>query len=68
MSDLALRHCPPKRQTYHCALYDALAGALPLTALGNIPDVKQLSLAQLVSLSTLNADKRAGFEQKQFDL
>jgi len=68
LSDLALRHCPSKRQTYHCALYDALAGALLLTALGNIPDVKQLSLAQLVSLSTLNADKRAGFEQKQFDL
>jgi len=64
----AEKHCPLSRRSYHCALYDALAGALLLNALALIPDVAQLSLAQLITLSTLDPVKREELEQTELGL
>jgi DNA polymerase-3 subunit epsilon len=68
LSELAFKYCPLNRQGYHCALYDALAGALLLNALGKISAVAQMSLAQIITLSTQNVDKRTDFVQRQFEL
>ena len=62
---LAREHCPEARRRYHAALYDALAGALLLLALGRDARVASLSLARLVVLSTLDPDKREDMLQSR---
>ena len=62
---LAADRCPPERCGYHCALYDALAGALLLARLARDPQVTQLSLMQLLALSTFNAEKREALQQRE---
>ncbi|MFI5357360.1 MAG: 3'-5' exonuclease, partial [Opitutales bacterium] len=53
LDTLAASHCPPDRCRYHAALYDALAGALLLLYLARDPQLAQLSVMQLLALSTL---------------
>jgi DNA polymerase-3 subunit epsilon len=59
----AAAHCPPGRRRYHCALYDALAGALLLARLARDPQLAGLSLLQLLTLSTLDPVKRDALQQ-----
>jgi DNA polymerase-3 subunit epsilon len=66
---LAQRHCPFGRQRYHAALYDALAGALLLATLAREPRLAEMTIMQLLALSTLDPDKRDSLQQgKLFDL
>jgi DNA polymerase-3 subunit epsilon len=60
---LAKRHCPMGRQRYHAALYDALAGALLLVSLAREPRLAELSIMQLLALSTLDPGKRDALQQ-----
>lgn len=60
---LASTHCPAGRRNYHAALYDALAGALLLTSLARDPRLAELSVMQLLALSTLDAVKREALQQ-----
>lgn len=61
----AAKHCPPGRRLYHCALYDALAGALLLARLARDPQLAGLSLLQLLALSTLDPVKRDALQQRE---
>ena len=60
---LAREHCPSGRRRFHAALYDALAGALLLAVLARDPDWSRLTTMQMLSLSTLNPEKRDGLAQ-----
>lgn len=60
---LAAVHCPAERRRYHAALYDALGGALLLVSLAREPELAQLSLRQLLALSTLDGEKRDDLQQ-----
>jgi DNA polymerase III epsilon subunit-like protein len=62
------RYCMINRRDYHCALYDALAGALLLRALASIEEVAKLSLAQLIILSSLDPIKRSNLEQSELPI
>jgi DNA polymerase-3 subunit epsilon len=62
---LARAHCPPDRSHYHAALYDALAGALLLAALAREPRLAELSIMQLLALSTLDGKKRDALSQDE---
>lgn len=62
---LAAVHCPPERQRYHAALYDALAGALLLASLARDPQLANLTTMQLLALSTLDGDKRDALQQRE---
>ena len=62
---LAQTHCPPDRRRYHAALYDALAGALLLASLARDPRLAQMTVMQLLALSTLDADKRDALRQRE---
>ncbi|MDE3085083.1 MAG: 3'-5' exonuclease [Verrucomicrobiota bacterium] len=62
---LAAAHCPPARRRYHAALYDALAGALLLASLAGEPWLADLSVAQMLALSTLNLVKRDSLQQRE---
>ncbi len=57
--------CPPERRRYHCALYDALAGALLLSRLARDPQLSGLSLLQVLALSTLDPRKRDALQQTE---
>lgn len=59
----ASRWCPPDRTRYHAALYDALAGALLLARLARESATSGVSVAWLLTKSTLDADKRTSMEQ-----
>jgi DNA polymerase-3 subunit epsilon len=61
----AKRHCPGERCRYHCALYDALAGALLLSRLAADSEIARLSLMQLLALSTLDPRKRDSLQQTE---
>ena len=61
----AVAHCPPDRRQYHCALYDALAGALLLARLARDPQLAGLTLLQLLALSTLDPVKRDALQQRE---
>lgn len=61
----AARHCPDGRRQYHCALYDALAGALLLARLARDPQLATLTLLQLLALSTLDPQKRDALQQRE---
>lgn len=60
---LAAQHCPPQRQRYHAALYDALAGALLLASLARESRISELSVMQLLALSTLDGEQRDTLRQ-----
>lgn len=60
---LSSSFCPPERNHYHAALYDALAGALILLYLATVPETKGYDLPRLLTLSTQNADKRDSLQQ-----
>ncbi len=61
----AARWCPPARARYHAALYDALAGALLLGRLSKEPSLAGGSLGWMLSMSTLDPEKRASLEQDE---
>ena len=65
LETLAGAHCPPERRRYHAALYDALAGALLLSALARDPQLAALSPMQLLALSTLDGAKRDALQQRE---
>jgi DNA polymerase III epsilon subunit-like protein len=65
LEELAAAHCPASRRRYHAALYDALAGALLLAALGRDPQLARLTTMQLLALSTLDPDKRSALTQRE---
>ncbi|MBL9213224.1 MAG: 3'-5' exonuclease [Opitutaceae bacterium] len=58
-------HCPSGRRQYHCALYDALAGALLLARLARDPQLAGLTLLQVLALSTLDPVKRDALQQRE---
>ena len=62
---LAEKHCPIGRRSYHCALYDALAGALLLASLARQPQLASLTVTQLLALSTLDPKKRDSIVQRE---
>jgi DNA polymerase III epsilon subunit-like protein len=57
LDQYAVRHCPPTRRKYHCALYDALASALLLLHLARQPGFEQMTITWLQELS-LSAAQR----------
>ncbi len=60
---LAKEHCPMERRKYHAALYDALAAALLLVALGRRPEFSRMTVPWLLQTSTANPAKRAALQQ-----
>ena len=60
---LAEQYAPPARRHYHAALYDALAGALLLKRLGEIPELQNYSCSWLLAMSTANPQKRDSIRQ-----
>lgn len=62
---LAAEHCPAARRHYHAALYDALAGALLLTALLSQPGFSAATLPWLLQMSTLDPEKRSALQQRK---
>ncbi|MCC6415121.1 MAG: 3'-5' exonuclease [Opitutaceae bacterium] len=65
LNELAATHCPESRRHYHAAPYDALAGAVLLRALGREPQLAELSIMQLLALSTLDGGKRDALQQEE---
>ena len=65
LAALAAEICPEGRRHYHAALYDALAGALLLARLAEIPGWGDRSLRWLLEHSTLDADRREGLRQTE---
>jgi DNA polymerase-3 subunit epsilon len=63
LDELAIKYCPVGRQRYHAALYDALAGALLLVSLAREPRLRELSVMQMLALSTLDGEKRDALQQ-----
>lgn len=63
LDGLARQHCPAERRRYHAALYDALAGALLLASLAREPRLRELTVMQLLALSTLDPEKRDRLQQ-----
>lgn len=57
--------CPPRRQRYHCALYDALASALLLIRLLGEKELESASLRWLINQSASSAGKRQSMEQQE---
>ena len=58
-------HCPSGRQSYHCALFDALASALLLTFYCSEFCDERMPITQLVAHSQGNAIKRQKVEQRE---
>ncbi len=63
LDQLAARSCPQDRCRYHAALYDALAGAVLLGSLAQESSIAELTLMQLLALSTLDGEKRDAIQQ-----
>jgi DNA polymerase-3 subunit epsilon len=63
LDQLAEKHCPVERRQYHAALYDALAGALLLVSLAREPRLADVSIMQMLALSTLDGEKRDALRQ-----
>lgn len=63
LDEFAAQHCPTERCQYHAALYDALAGAVLLGSLARESAVAELTMMQLLALSTLDGDKRDALQQ-----
>jgi DNA polymerase III epsilon subunit-like protein len=65
LESAATRFCPRDRCRYHCALYDALAGAVLMTRLARDPQLAELTTMQLLALSTLDPLKRDALQQRE---
>lgn len=65
LDGLAKEHCPTERRRYHAALYDALAGAVLLASLAREARLADLTVMQLLALSTLDGDKRDALRQRE---
>lgn len=65
LDELATQFCPIHRRHFHAALFDALAGALLLLALGERPEFREMTLGWFLQMSTLNAEHRADLQQRQ---
>jgi DNA polymerase-3 subunit epsilon len=63
---LAVEICPEGRRRYHAALYDALAGALLLARLAELPGWGNKSPRWLLEHSTLDAGRREALRQREF--
>lgn len=61
----ARRLCPPKRQHYHCALYDALASALLWIRLLEEEALAGAMLHWWIQQSASSADRRQSMEQRE---
>ena len=57
--------CPPKRQRYHCALYDALASALLLARLFDEVELESASLRWLILQSAASESARESLGQQE---
>jgi len=64
---LASQHCPPGRRQYHCALYDALAAALILRALGGL-DGRSMAPISLLVRDSLSAPAAEDLMQGELGL
>lgn len=58
--------CPPGRQHYHCALYDAMASALLLAHLFSEPELMGASLHWLILQSASSERERQSMGQREF--
>ena len=65
LDELAKVHCPEGRQSYHCALYDALASALLLCFYCREFCDERMLLGQLIARSQGNPIKRQKVEQRE---
>jgi len=63
LDEIAVARCPEGRRHYHCALYDALAGALLLGRLAEEPALAGQTCAWLLAMSTLDGEKRDALRQ-----
>lgn len=63
LDELAQRHCPAGRARYHAALYDAMAAALLLVALGRRPEFAKMTLPWLFAHSVMSGEARDELRQ-----
>ena len=63
LDEVAVTWCPEGRRHYHCALYDALAGALLLGRLAEEREIAGRDCAWLLAMSTLDGEKRDALRQ-----
>lgn len=63
LDGVAAERCPAERRHYHCALYDALAGALLLARLADEPALAAQPTDWLLAMSTLDGEKRDALRQ-----
>lgn len=63
LDTLAAARCPEGRRFYHAALYDALAAALLLVALGRRAEFAEMTVPWLLQMSAANAGRREGLRQ-----
>jgi DNA polymerase-3 subunit epsilon len=66
LMELAARHCPPDRRKVHCALYDALATALLLLRLDEMPELKAVTTHWLLEISAPDRRRRDELRQGDF--
>ena len=66
--ELGQMHCPPQRRKVHCALYDALASALLLMHLDEIPDLNEATVEWMLEISASNRKRRDDLRQGDFFL
>lgn len=65
LDEQAAHCCPADRRRFHAALYDALAAALLLLALGDRPEFRDMTIPWLLQASTANPEKRAALQQRE---
>jgi DNA polymerase-3 subunit epsilon len=65
LDEQARLSCPPKRQRYHCALYDALASALLLSRLFAEPELESASLRWFIVQSAGSESQRESMTQQK---
>lgn len=59
----ANQHCPPRRKKAHCALYDALAAALLLVRLDEMPELRDATVDWLLEVSAPDRRRRDNLRQ-----
>lgn len=65
LKDVAGRHCPSGRMQFHAALYDAIASALLLVALGRRKEFADMTIPWLFAHSTLSGEARDSIRQDE---
>ena len=63
LTEWSISHCPPTRRKAHCALYDALASALLLLRLNDMPELDKVPLGWLTEISAPNRKRRDELRQ-----